>query len=220
LRETESVRCASSSSTFSSSTSSSLWRPRGSLELQITRPPRRLRRPRLPTSRGMRGLARVWMLRGTWSAQAAPSPPPPWPKQEREVPRKDNISNIPTAMLREIRMEGSFRLNPFSSPMGTAAVMMLALGRIATLRPPPLWARPQGTRHPRGGLTQLLWPTEPLALRHLRRVIMPSNRLVRSSKGAARSPPATSGAERHYDLHHRHLCQALPQRPWHEPNCC
>jgi hypothetical protein len=80
------------------------------------------------------------MLRGTWLAQAAPSPPPPRPKQEWEVPGEDSISNIPTAMLHEVRMEGSFYLNPFSSPTGTAAVMMLALGRIATLGPPQLRA--------------------------------------------------------------------------------
>jgi hypothetical protein len=68
------------------------------------------------------------MLWGTWSVQAAPSPPPPRPKQEWEVTGKDNISNIPTAMLHEVWMEGSFRLNPFSLPTGTAAVMMLVLG--------------------------------------------------------------------------------------------
>jgi hypothetical protein len=79
-------------------------------------------------SQGTRGLGRGWMLLGTWSAQAAPSPPPLRPKQGWEVPGKDSISNILMAMLHEVWMEGSFHLNPFSSPTGTAAVMMLALG--------------------------------------------------------------------------------------------
>ena len=133
----------------------------------------------------------MWTPRGTWSAQEALSPPPPWPKQEREAPGKDNISNIPAAMLHEVHMEGLFCLLPLSSSKGTTAVVAHVLGRIATLRLPPLRARSQGTRYSLNGRTQLLCPTEPLALKCPHRVTTPSKRLVHNNEGTAQSPLAS-----------------------------
>lgn len=68
-----------------------------------------------------------------------------------------------------------------------------------------------GTRHPQNGQIQPLWPKEPLALKPLHCITMPSKRLVRNSDNTMRSPQAPSGAERHCSLRHYHLWQALPE---------
>ena len=98
----------------------------------------------------------MWTLQGTWSAQAALSLPPQWPKQEQEAPGKDSIRNIPAAMLHQVRMEGLLHLNPFSLPKGTTALVALVLARIATHLPSLMRARQHGTRHPWNMQTQLL----------------------------------------------------------------
>ena len=75
---------------------------------------------------------RMWTLRGTWSSQAAFSPPPLRPKQEREAPEKSNIRNIPTLMLHEVRMGRIFHLHLSTPQKDAAAAMAPALERITT----------------------------------------------------------------------------------------
>ena len=150
----------------------------------------------------------------------APSPLPLQLKQERETLEESSISNIPMAMLNEVRVKGLFHLRPFLSPMGIATVVALGPGRIATLRPPPPRERPQRVHLPWGESTRSLHPTEPLALKCPHLVTTPSKRLVRDNEGMGRLLPAPSGAEQHRDLHRHHLCQELPQRPWRGPNFC
>ena len=84
----------------------------------------------------------MWALRGTRSAQAALSPSPPRPKQEREAPEESNISSIAAVILHDVRMKRLFHLYLFPSPKGTNAVVAPGQGRIATLRPPPPRAGP------------------------------------------------------------------------------
>ena len=88
----------------------------------------------------------MWVLRGTRSAQAALSPPPPWPKQEWEAPEESDISNTLMATLHEVRVKGLLRPHLFLSPTGTTVVMALSQGRIVTLWPPLSRERPQRMR--------------------------------------------------------------------------
>ena len=80
----------------------------------------------------MRGHERMWTLRGTWPAQATPSPSPLWPKREQDVPEKGNINNALVATLHKVRVGGISCLRLSTSSKDAAASMVLALVRIAT----------------------------------------------------------------------------------------
>ena len=68
----------------------------------------------------------MWTLLGMWLEQAAPPPHPPRPTKEQETPEESNISNIPVAMLHEVRVKGFSHPLPFLSPAVTAISIRLS----------------------------------------------------------------------------------------------
>ena len=77
----------------------------------------------------------MWTPLRVWSEQVAPSAFPRRPKQKQEASEESDISNTPTVMLHEVRMEGLLCPHLLLSPTGTTVVMVLGLGRTAALRP-------------------------------------------------------------------------------------
>ena len=133
--------------------------------------------------------------------------------------KKSSTSYTPAATFHEVRAEKSSILCILIRQTGTALAVLLALGRIATPRPPPLRVRPWSLRHVQGGRTRPLRPTEPLAHKRLRLVTTLSKQLALSDEGMAQRPLAPPRAKQPCGPRHHHS-QAMLRRLWHGPSWC
>ena len=104
------------------------------------------------------------------------------------MPEESNFSNTPTAALQ--LLTGALRLLA-----GAAIAMELGPGRATALQPSSPRARLLRVRSPQGESTELMRPTELMALKHLHLTTLSFRWLHRNSGGAVLLPLAPSGAE-------------------------
>jgi hypothetical protein len=98
---------------------------------------------------------------------------PPVAKMGAGGVREGQRQQHPSGHARKMRVERIFHLRLSTPLKDIATAMALALGRTATLQPPPLRVRLQGTRRPQDKLAETMRRMGSPIPKHIRLITMP-----------------------------------------------